>query len=155
MTHQKTGSSSTWTFCNHEKGGTSSLSAIATTEPHLAMYSTKNYSNLLLNPLLTYNQMINQKYQTWLKKKRNTKLKPSLTVAKRDAISNIWLNGKVTPMPGNHMEMYVMAKKKWIPFTKNTQTNQNPLLPIVQSSTPSNLSSNSQHHRGDQDLKGG
>ena len=91
------------------------------------MSSTKNYSNHSLNPLSTYNQMIHQHHLIWLKKKRNMKLKPSSTVAKRDDISSIWSNGKVTLMwktPGNHVETYAMLKKKWKTFTNNTQTNE-------------------------------
>ena len=130
------------------------------------MSSTKNYSNHSLNPLLTYNQTIHQHHLIWLKKKRNTKLKPLSTVAKRDNISSIWSNGKATLMQkthGNHREMYNMLKKKWKTSTKNIQTNQNPLLlieesssvQIAQSLTPLNQCSNSQHHHGDHDLKEG
>ena len=92
--------------------------------------------------------------------------KPSLIVAKRDDISSIWSNGKATLMQktlGNHVEMYTMLKKKGKTFTNNILTNQNPLLLIeeslslqtTQSSTLSNQCSNSQHHHGDHDLKGG
>ena len=88
------------------------------------MSSTKNYLRPSLNPLLTYNQMIHQHHLIWLKKKRNTKLKPSLIVAKRDNILNIWSNGKATLMQkthGNHVEMYIMPKKKWKPATFHKQ----------------------------------
>ena len=53
--------------------------------------------------------------------------------------------------------------KKWKTSTNNIQTNRNPLLlikellflPIAQFSTLLNWCSNSQHHHGDHDLKGG
>ena len=117
------------------------------------MSSTKNYSNHSLNPLSTYNQTIHQHHLIWLKKKRNTKLKPSLTVTKRDNILSIWSNGKANLMwktHGNHGETYDMLKKKWKTSTKNIQTNRNPLLlieessslQIAQSSTPLNQCSN-------------
>ena len=64
------------------------------------------------------------------------RLKPSWIVAKRDDISSIWSNGKVTLIwktPGNHVETYAMPKKKWKTFTNNTQTNWNP-LPLTEES---------------------
>ena len=126
----------------------------------------RSYSNHSLNPLSTYNQMIHQHQLIWLRKKRNTRLKPSLTVTKKDNILSIWSNGKVTLMrktPGNHVEMYDMPKKKWKTSTKNIQPNRNPLLqieeslslPIAQSLTPLNQCLNSRCHHGDHDLKEG
>ena len=110
--------------------------------------------------------MTHQNQLIWLKKRKSTRSKQSSIVAKRDAISSTWSNGKATLMqktPGNHAEMYAMPKKKWKTFTNNILTNRNPLLlieessslPTAQSSTLSNQCSNSPRHHGDHDLKRG